>query len=229
MVDVLVSPKTCPHPPVITAGGSDGRPAGGSPHTWPLGASVVSLFPRCSIACAGGASKRVRAGPYGHPAIRLPAEGSSGRSRQTGSDRCLTISTIIATTRSAHSQRRTHSKIDWPSILVGPAISRASVRERQPRSNFRSLNFLSFENRTASRLAPHISRSSSRVARRASRVHSSCVQADVGSAPAIRRGRDGDDARHVQPGTVLWRVHFSIATFCTSRPFGSCAVSTRAT
>ena len=39
-------------------------------------------------------------------------------------------------------------------IFVGPAISRASARERQPRSNFRSLNFLSFENRTASRLAP---------------------------------------------------------------------------
>ena len=40
-------------------------------------------------------------------------------------------------------------------VLFGPAISRASARERQrPRSNFRSLNFLSFENRTASRLAP---------------------------------------------------------------------------
>ena len=39
--------------------------------------------------------------------------------------------------------------------LFGPAISRAPARERQrPRSNFCSLNFLSFENRTASRLAP---------------------------------------------------------------------------
>ena len=39
--------------------------------------------------------------------------------------------------------------------LFGPVISRAAARERQrPRSNFCSLNFLSFENRTASRLAP---------------------------------------------------------------------------
>ena len=56
-----------------------------------------------------------------------PLKGSSGRSRQTGSHRCLTISTITTittTTRSAHSHRRTHSKIDgrhlrWPCHLPG--------------------------------------------------------------------------------------------------------------
>jgi hypothetical protein len=85
-----------------------------------------------------------------HPAIRLPAEGLF---------RAFTPDGESQVSHDLDHHHHHHQISAFPSedsfedrlavIFIGPAISRASARERQrPRSNFRSLNFLSLENRT---------------------------------------------------------------------------------